>query len=113
MWVYNNPDSPYFGRMYISWNDFAAGDSPLSVTHSDNGVSWSTPVRITAPFFIRNIQLSGSATDGTAVIAGMGEHGGSATRTNWSYAATDGGSSWQRAPMWPDLVASGAPGCCY
>src|SRR2546425_294210 len=25
MWVDNNPTSPFYGRMYISWNDFAAG----------------------------------------------------------------------------------------
>jgi hypothetical protein len=23
MWVDNNPSSPHYGRMYISWNDFA------------------------------------------------------------------------------------------
>ncbi len=113
MWVDNNPDSPYFGRMYISWNDFAVSGSPLSITHSDNGVSWSTPVRIFAPFFIRNVQLSGSPTDGTVVIAGMDEHGGSPTRTNWSYVSTDGGSTWQGTQMGPDFVAPGAPGCGY
>jgi hypothetical protein len=112
MWVDNNPDSPYFGRMYISWNDFAVSGSPLSVIYSDNGVSWSTPVRITATF-IRNVQLSGSPTDGTVVIAGMDEQGGGPTRTNWSYVSTDGGSTWQSTQMGPDFEAPGAPGCGY
>ncbi len=26
MWVDNNPASPFYGRMDISWNDFAAGE---------------------------------------------------------------------------------------
>ncbi len=113
MWVDNNPDSPYFGRMYISWNDFAVTGSTLSITHSDNGVSWSTPVRITGPYFIRNVQLSGSPTDGTVVLVGMDEHGGGPTRTNWSYVSTDGGSTWQSTQMGPDFVGPGGPGCGY
>ncbi len=113
MWVDNNPDSPYFGRMYISWNDFARGEH-VFVTYSDNGTTWSTPVQVnTGSTFVRNVQLSGSPTDGTVVIAGMDEHGGSPTRTNWSYASTDGGSTWQSSQMGPDFVAPGAPGCGY
>jgi|GEM_PF-1635891 len=37
----NYPLSPHYGRMYIAWTDFAAG---MSVTYSDNGTAWSTPV---------------------------------------------------------------------
>ncbi len=113
MWVDNNPDSPYFGRMYISWNDFARGEH-VFVTYSDNGTTWSTPVQVnTGSTFVRNVQLSGSPTDGTVVLAGMDEHGGSPTRTNWSYVSNDGGSTWQSTQMGPDFLAPGAPGCGY
>jgi len=37
MWVDNNPTSPHFGRMYISWNNFAVGGGALQVVYSDNG----------------------------------------------------------------------------
>ena len=30
-WVENNPSSPFFGRMYISWNDFNMGQGELFV----------------------------------------------------------------------------------
>src|SRR5438046_5435704 len=36
----NNPSSPFFGRMYVSWNDFAVGGN-LKVRYStDNGATW-------------------------------------------------------------------------
>ena len=41
-WSDNNPSSPFFGRMYVSWNDFAVGVGALQVTFStDNGNTWS------------------------------------------------------------------------
>jgi hypothetical protein len=82
MWVHNNFDSPFYGRMYISWNDFAAGQR-LWVTYSDNGTSWSTPVFLSAGF-IRDVQLTGSPTDGTVFVAAMDESGGGNNRTNSS-----------------------------
>src|SRR5436190_3763210 len=37
----NNPSSPFFGRMYVSWNDFAVGVGALKVRYStDNGATW-------------------------------------------------------------------------
>ena len=41
--VDNNPDSPYFGRLYVAWTDFAAGGH-IYVTASDNGTAWSAPI---------------------------------------------------------------------
>ncbi len=41
-WSDNNQSSPFYGRMYISWNDFTVGSGALSVTYStDNG---ATPI---------------------------------------------------------------------
>src|SRR5262249_16234073 len=98
MWVDNNPASPFFGRMYISWNNFSAG-ARLSVTYSDNGISWSAPVFLSAGF-IRNVQLTGSPTDGTVFVAAMDEGGGGGNkRTNVIYRSTDGGASWTAMTM--------------
>lgn len=43
MVVDNNPDSPYYGRMYVAWTDFAAGGR-IRLTHSDNAITWSNPI---------------------------------------------------------------------
>ena len=73
MWVDNSTTSPFAGRMYISWNDFASGQR-IFVTHSDDGVSWTTPVALTSGF-VRNVQVTGGP-DGTVFVAAMDEGGG-------------------------------------
>jgi hypothetical protein len=113
-WVDNNAGSPFFGRMYVSWNNFSAGQN-IYVVHSDDGVAWSAPVVVSAGF-IRNIQLTGSQdSDGTVFIAGMDEHGGfgTATRTNYIYRSTTGGTSWTPAiRQGPDFQGPGTAGLC-
>ena len=43
----NTMASPFFGRMYVGWTDFT--DSRIYVNYSsDNGVTWSTPVAVSA-----------------------------------------------------------------
>ena len=46
----NNTSSPFFGRMYISWNDFnvacGAGGCIFVVRSTDGGVTWSSPVQV-------------------------------------------------------------------
>ena len=90
--------------MYISWNDFISG-TQLSVTHSDNGTTWTTPVRLNnGNPFIRNVQLTGSpagatryeGANSTVFIAGMDEsvNGGCGTRQNLMYKSLDGGVTW-------------------
>ncbi len=94
MWVDNNPDSPFYGRMYIAWNDFSSS-ARIFTTHSDDGTTWTTPVPVSTGF-VRDVQLTGSpGSDGTVFIAGMDE--GPFTvgpRTNLIYRSTDGGSTW-------------------
>ena len=59
-WADNNPSSPFFGRMYVSWNDFSVGGGALQVTFStDNGATWHAPVTVINTGFIRNVQITG------------------------------------------------------
>ncbi len=95
MWVDNNGSSPHYGRMYISWNDFANSQNIMMV-YSDDGTSW-TPVTVYSGNFIRNQNDEGSpGVDGTVFIyAGdpSSDTIGSA-RTNHIFRSTDGGASW-------------------
>jgi hypothetical protein len=96
-WADNNPSSPFFGRMYVSWNDFnVAGGALVESFSSDNGNTWSSPVQITNTF-IRNTQITGDMSgNGTLYIAGMDEGGGGFphTDTNLIFKSTDGGATW-------------------
>jgi len=98
-WADNNPSSPFFGRMYISWNDFNVGTGALMSTFSsDNGVTWHSPVTVSnTGTFIRDVQITGDMSgNGTIYIAGMDEGGGGFPHndTNHIYKSTDGGNTW-------------------
>jgi hypothetical protein len=95
MWVDNNSASTFYGRMYVSWNNFAIASGILFVTHSDDGVTWSNPVPL-FPQFIRNVQLTGSPDDGSVYLAAMFESNGGITspRLNLMFYSTDGGNTW-------------------
>ena len=95
----NNPSSPFFGRLYISWNDFNVGQGALSVTFStDNGTTWHPPVIVSnTNTFIRDVQITGDlAGSGTIYIAGMDEGGGGFPHNdkNLIFKSTDGGLTW-------------------
>src|SRR5260370_11832456 len=98
MWVENKAGRPFYGRMYISWNDFGAGQN-IFVVRSDDGVTWSAPVRVQSGGFVRNIQLTGSPDDGgTVFIAGMDEGGGGGNNPI-NYISP----SFHRGVPWPQL----------
>ena len=111
MWVDNNPGSPYYGRMYISYNNFAVGGGALYCLYSDNGTSW-TNVSVVGSF-IRNVQLTGSpGTDGTVFLATMNEGGGGgANRQNTMYRSTNGGVSWTSSTMGASFPPPGSGPC--
>src|SRR6266487_2856082 len=91
----NNSASPFFGRMYVSWNDFAVGGGALFVRVStDNGVTW-TPHQLTSSF-TRDVQITGDPVTGDVYVAGMNEGGGGLTgpRSNLIFRSTDGGNNW-------------------
>src|SRR6267143_1417941 len=98
-WAENNPSSPFFGRMYVSWNDFNVGGGALFETFStDNGTTWSSPVTVSnTGTFIRDTQITGDMSgNGTIYIAGMDEGGGGFPHndTNLLFKSTDGGATW-------------------
>jgi len=120
MWVDNETTSGKYGRMYISWNDFNDGGA-TSVTYSDDGTTWSAPVRLNSGNpFIRDVQITGSprgaarfeGNNSTVFVAGMDEGGGgNATRQNIMYKSLDGGVTWTSSTMGARFAAVGDAGC--
>jgi hypothetical protein len=117
-WADNNPSSPFFGRMYISWNDFAVGSGALVMSFSsDNGNTWSSAVTVSnTATFIRNTQITGDMSgNGTIYIAGMDEGGGSFPHndTNLIFKSTDGGATWTNTYTGPSFPGPGATSAGY
>jgi hypothetical protein len=111
----NNPASPFFGRMYVSWNNFNNAGPPISVVRStDNGVTWSAPMDLPIPagaVFVRDVQITGDKVTGHVYIAGMDENSGAGcgsgcgtNRRNVLYRSTDGGVTWTNTYTGPTFV---------
>src|SRR2546429_1121603 len=46
-WADNNPASPFFGRLYVSWKHFNIGQGALmSIFSTDDGSTWSSPATV-------------------------------------------------------------------
>ena len=122
-WADNNPSSPFFGRLYVSWNNFSVGQGALQVTFStDNGTTWHSPITvINGATFIRDVQITGDmAGGGNVYIAGMDEGGGGFPHndTNLIFKSTDGGSTWSNTytgPIFPGpgVTSSGFFACMF
>ena len=113
-WADNNPSSPFYGRMYMSWNDFATGSGALKMRFSsDNGTTWSSDKIVSnTSSFIRDVQITGDAVTGDLYIAGMNEGGGGgANRSNLMFRSTDGGNTWSNTYTGPSFAAPGSTTC--
>ncbi len=110
-WVDNNLSSPHYGRMYVSWNDFARNDA-IFVRYSDDGVTWTEtgplPGTGSSPF-IRDVQSTGDLVTGDVYVAGMNEGGGAfnGPRNNLIFRSTDGGASWINTYIGPTFNGPG------
>src|SRR6266403_3135658 len=110
-WADNNPSSTFFGRMYMSENDFAVGGGAIFVSFTtDNGLTWSNRRQVTTSF-IRNVQITGDPLNGDLYIAGLDENSGNGcssgcgtNRNNKIYRSTDGGNTWTNTYTGPSFV---------
>ena len=117
-WADNNPSSPFFGRLYISWNDFNIGQGALMSIHStDGGATWSAPTTvINGATFIRDVQITGDVSgNGDVYVAGMDEGGGGFPHNNINhiYRSTDGGSTWTHTYAGPAFPGPGVTAVGY
>ncbi len=109
MWVDNNPSSPFYGRMYISYNNFSVGGGALQLSYSDNGTAWTGPVTLNGSF-IRDIQVTGDLNgSGNVYVATMNEgtNGGLQNRQNVVYRSTNGGVTWASSNAGPAFQGPG------
>ncbi len=111
-WADNNPSSAFYGRMYVTFNDFNRGGGALFVRYStDNGATWNNEKQISTGFF-RNVQLTGDATNGTLYLAAMNEMGGGlSNRANLFYKSTNGGATWTQVYTGPTFAGPGSTTC--
>src|SRR5213593_2913748 len=116
-WADNNPSSPFYGRMYTSWNDFNVGGGALFVRYStDNGLTWTNARQLTTGTpFIRDVQITGDLATGDVYIAGMNEGGGGFPHNNNNlfFRSTDGGNTWTNTYTGPSFSGPGVTAVGY
>ena len=93
--------------MYVSLNDFAAGQGIFVRYSTDNGLTWTNQRQVTTTFF-RDVQITGDLATGAVYIAAMDEMGGGlTTRANRFYKSTDGGNTWALTYTGPTFPGPG------
>ncbi|MGH8095402.1 MAG: hypothetical protein ACREIF_18365 [Chthoniobacterales bacterium] len=115
-WSDNNPSSPFYGHMYVSWNDFTVGGGAGYVTVStDNGNTWTKHQLNNGAPFIRNVQITGDSATGIVYVAGMDEGGGGFPHNNINkiYKSTDGGTTWTNTYSGPAFPGPGVTAVGY
>src|SRR5436190_2509044 len=109
MWVDNNSSSFYYGRMYVSFNNFTILNS-LQVVYSDNGTVWHSAVTLSNSGY-RNMQITGGP-DGAVYVTAMDENGGGLNpRTHHIYKSTNGGVNWTHSTIVSGVAAPGNALC--
>jgi hypothetical protein len=107
-WSDNNPSSPFYGRMYVSWNNFNVNSGALFVLYStDNGSTWSGLQQLSDTYYT-DAQITGDLATGDVYIVAMDEMGGGlVNRANLVYRSTDGGNTWTNTYVSPAFPAPG------
>lgn len=118
LWVDNNAFSRYYGRMYISFNNFNVGSGALFVLRSDDGTTW-TSTQLSSGF-IRDVQVTGTPPGPAppnvqptyVFVAAMDEGGGGlAQRQNHMFRSSDGGATFTDVILGPRFNAVGDGTC--
>jgi hypothetical protein len=115
-WADNNPSSPFYGNMYVSWNDFSANANIFVARSTDHGLSWSSPIQVSdEPDFIRNVQITGDTATGVVYIAGMNEGDGGFPHddANLIFRSLDGGATWTSIYAGPAFPGPGVTAVGY
>lgn len=94
--VDNNKDSPYYGRIYVGWSNFALPTDVNQTSYSnDGGLTWSNPVSLPGsgtngqgmwPAIAPNADVYFALVNRSFVINGL--------QDQWIYKSTDGGNTW-------------------
>jgi hypothetical protein len=105
IWADNNPASPFFGRVYISWTQFRGSlftffGEPVTVAYSaDGGTTWSRPNQLSAAH--NNTTIGGrqgsavrTGPDGTVYV--FWEDGDVKSNKMVFASSSDGGVHWTR-----------------
>lgn len=107
--VDNNPASPFYGRMYVVWNNFSVANAPFVGTFSDTGTSWSAPITID-PNSASFTRVSGAtvAASGTVLPYGLNETTQGGVKNYKVFRSSDGAATY--GPGINMAAAQAAPG---
>lgn len=118
IWIDNNASSPYYGSLYVFFNNFNVGQGNISVARSANdGATWTTavPYPNSGGVFRRMVKGTGSlGTDGTIYAEELSEGAGglSGIRQGFVQRSTDGGATWTTGVAeTPTFTGPGAAAC--
>ncbi len=114
-WVDNNSASPHYGRMYVSWNDYARSGQ-IFVRYSDDGVTWTEtgPLPGTGSVAIQNVQITGDLITGDVYDSVVNLNGGgNFNRNNLIFRSTDGGATFTNTYTSPTFFGPGRAICGF
>lgn len=112
--VDNTASSPYYGRVYVIWNDFNSSGS-LSITRSDDLSTWSLPVvLVPGTSFTRALQVLPERSGRIDVVGDFENGGAHNLATHQLFVSTDGGATFATpSTIVTNVAAPGSTTCGY